>query len=77
MDGRAGARCVALAGRNDPSEQARRAMVKLERMGARVLALRGDVSVEGDVKKILAEVRGVLPPLHGLIHCAGVMTTES
>ena len=68
-----GARCVALAGHNDPPEQARRAMVKLERMGARVLALRGDVSVEGDVKKILAEVRGVLPPLHGLIHCAGVI----
>ena len=66
-----GARCLALAGRNDPSGEARRAMAKLERMGAHVLALRGDVSSEGDVEKILAEIGRTLPPLHGVIHCAG------
>ena len=68
-----GARCLALAGRNDPSGEARRAMAELERLGAQVLALRCDVSSKSDVEKLLAETGRTMPPLSGVFHCAGLL----
>ena len=68
-----GGRCLALAGHNEPSEEARRAIVELEQMGARVLALRCDVSSGSEVEKLLAEVNRTMPPLSGVFHCAGLL----
>ena len=68
-----GGRCLALAGRNEPSEEARRAIVELERMGGRVLALRCDVSSKSEVTKLLAESSRAMPPLSGVFHCAGLL----
>ena len=64
---------MVLAGHRGASERAREAIAELERMGAQVLAVQGDVSCEDDVKRILAEIGQAMPPLRGVIHCAGVL----
>lgn len=67
------ARNVVLVGRSKASSKASEALNQMEACGARVLVINGDVSCEGDVTRILAEIDQSLPPLRGIVHAAGVL----
>ncbi|WP_438004487.1 type I polyketide synthase [Sorangium sp. So ce321] len=68
-----GARHVALVGRSGAPEAARAAIDAMQANGARVLALRGDVSRPDDVARVLAEIDAQMPPLRGVVHAAMVL----
>ncbi|MGE3806859.1 MAG: SDR family NAD(P)-dependent oxidoreductase, partial [Gemmataceae bacterium] len=68
-----GARHLVLLGRNPPSESAHEVIAGLEHAGAEVLVLQADVSVAADVAAALEQIARRLPPLHGVIHAAGVL----
>jgi acyl transferase domain-containing protein/NAD(P)-dependent dehydrogenase (short-subunit alcohol dehydrogenase family)/phospholipid N-methyltransferase len=68
-----GARHLALIGRSQPSPAAQEAIQALQAAGVQVLALQGDVAVEADVRRLLAQVQAGLPPLRGVIHAAGLL----
>jgi len=44
----------------------------IEKTGCRVLVLTADVSVPGDVKRLMSEIGSRMPPLRGIVHAAGV-----
>ncbi len=67
-----GARHLVLAGRGEPSAEARAAVAEMERVGARVVAARADVARPADVSRLLAEA-ATLAPLRGVVHAAGVL----
>jgi acyl transferase domain-containing protein len=67
-----GARYLILMGRTAPSDDARVTIEELERAGARVHVLLGDVSRGDDVARLRAAMAG-LPPLRGVVHSAGVL----
>jgi acyl transferase domain-containing protein len=68
-----GARHLVLIGRRDPSESARHVVDALEQTGARVVAVRADVSSASQMARVLADAHRDLPPLRGVIHAAGVI----
>ena len=68
-----GARHLVLMGRREPSAETRRTLEALERRGARVAVVLGDVSRREDVVAALAEAGGAKPPLRGVFHSAGVL----
>ena len=67
-----GVRSLVLTGRRGASGEARRAVKELETLGARVHVIAADVSVEADVRRLMRAIRR-MPPLRGVIHCAGVL----
>ena len=68
-----GARHVALMGRRAPSHDAQDVVHRLTARGVTVHVASGDVSVRGDVERVLAEIERTMPPLRGVIHAAGVL----
>src|SRR5262249_34104842 len=68
-----GAVHVVLAGRRDPSGEAREALHRLEQSGALVLYSQTDVADAAAVARMLQEVRSTMPPLGGIIHAAGAL----
>jgi myxalamid-type polyketide synthase MxaB len=68
-----GARHLALLGRRAPTEAAVQTIRALEAEGVRVAAIQGDVADAGSLKKALAQIPREFPPLHGVIHAAGVL----
>ncbi|MDJ1172316.1 thioester reductase domain-containing protein [Roseofilum sp. BLCC_M154] len=68
-----GAKHLALSGRSAPSENAQQAIGNLEKAGASVSVLLGDISRQEDVAKTLETISTSLPPLKGVIHAAGVL----
>ncbi|NER24034.1 MAG: SDR family NAD(P)-dependent oxidoreductase, partial [Symploca sp. SIO1C2] len=68
-----GAGHLVLMGRSAPSEAAQQVINQLERAGAQVVVVSGDVSKKQDVVRILAEIDSSYPPLRGVIHGAGVL----
>ena len=68
-----GARHLVLMARGEPSTAAREAIRALEAQGTTIRVARGDVAREGDVRRILDEVAGSLPPIRGVVHAAGVL----
>jgi acyl transferase domain-containing protein/NADPH:quinone reductase-like Zn-dependent oxidoreductase/SAM-dependent methyltransferase len=68
-----GARHLALMGRREPSDSGRSAIQEMEKRGADVLVAQGDVSHGDDIAGIIAQIRKTMPPLRGVIHCAGVL----
>ncbi|WP_437775823.1 type I polyketide synthase [Sorangium sp. So ce1097] len=68
-----GARHLALVGRSGATEAARAAIDAMQAAGARVLALRGDVSRPDDVARVLSEIDAHMPPLRGVVHAAMVL----
>ncbi|WP_269749936.1 type I polyketide synthase [Polyangium fumosum] len=70
---RAGARHLALLGRNGPSEAARAAISAMAEAGAEVRVLQADVALCADVDRSLAEIEQHMPPLRGVVHAAGIL----
>ncbi len=70
---RLGVRHLALTSRQEPSNKARVTIAALEKQGVRVLVLKGDISVEADVIRILDQLDKTMPPLTGVIHSAGIL----
>ena len=69
-----GARHIALMSRSGPaSEGARDAVGAMEKAGARVTLVRGDVASAADVEAALERIRIEGPPLRGVIHAAMVL----
>jgi acyl transferase domain-containing protein/NADPH:quinone reductase-like Zn-dependent oxidoreductase/SAM-dependent methyltransferase/NADP-dependent 3-hydroxy acid dehydrogenase YdfG len=68
-----GARHLVLAGRRPPSEDAAASIAAMERGGVRVSVVRGDVSVDADVGRMIAAARSDGRALAGVLHCAGVL----
>jgi acyl transferase domain-containing protein/NADPH:quinone reductase-like Zn-dependent oxidoreductase/NADP-dependent 3-hydroxy acid dehydrogenase YdfG/acyl carrier protein len=68
-----GARHLLLMGRQGESEPARVALQEMEAQGVRVEVVRADVADLEQVSEALARTRAELPPLRGVLHCAGVL----
>jgi surfactin synthase thioesterase subunit/NAD(P)-dependent dehydrogenase (short-subunit alcohol dehydrogenase family) len=68
-----GVRHLVLTGRRGAQSAAQDTLQALVAHGAHVHVLPADVSVEADVQRVLAEIAQHLPPLKGIIHCAGVL----
>jgi len=68
-----GARHLALMGRRGTTAEAELVIAELERAGAQVIAIGGDVSRPEDVAAALARIAAELPPLRGIVHAAGVL----
>jgi acyl transferase domain-containing protein/NADPH:quinone reductase-like Zn-dependent oxidoreductase/NADP-dependent 3-hydroxy acid dehydrogenase YdfG/acyl carrier protein len=69
-----GARHLVLMGRSEtPSEEAIAAIAAMQKAGAEVRVVRGDVSRADDVSRVLAEIESSMPPLKGIIHGAMVL----
>ena len=68
-----GARHIALLGRHpDPDSDAVRA---IERAGAKVIALAGDVADMATMRALLAQLAREAPPLRGIVHAAADVST--
>ena len=68
-----GARNLVLSSRSGSAEAVRSAIDDIKRMGARVLVVKADVSMEDEVARMLQTVRNTMPPLYGIIHAAGIL----
>jgi acyl transferase domain-containing protein/acyl-CoA synthetase (AMP-forming)/AMP-acid ligase II/alpha-beta hydrolase superfamily lysophospholipase/acyl carrier protein len=67
-----GARHLLLASRSDPGDAARTAMQQWEQAGVAVSHRRVDVGCRQRLAELLREMDDRLPPLAGVVHCAGV-----
>lgn len=67
-----GAKHLALVGRSNPSASAEKAIMELERSGCVVAVLQADVSHFEQIAGVFQRVAESMPPLRGIIHCAGV-----
>ncbi|HLF25328.1 MAG TPA: type I polyketide synthase [Anaerolineae bacterium] len=65
-----GARNLVLMGRTRPSDAAQKTLDELERLGAKVSMVLGDVANRDDVARA---VSGLAAPLRGIIHAAGTL----
>ncbi|MFN0063756.1 MAG: SDR family NAD(P)-dependent oxidoreductase [Myxococcaceae bacterium] len=68
-----GARSLALMARKDWGPEGAQWQRDLEAAGVTLELLQGDVSIEEDVARALAQVRCWERPLKGVVHCAGVL----
>jgi NAD(P)-dependent dehydrogenase (short-subunit alcohol dehydrogenase family)/acyl carrier protein len=69
-----GARNLVLAGRRGAATpEAKQAVDRLRRHGARVLPVAADISKEPDVERLLARIAKEMPPLKGVFHAAAVL----
>ncbi len=68
-----GAQNLVLMGRSAASEDARKVIAALERNGACILEIQGDVSIEKDISRVIKEMKQSMPPLRGIIHSAVVL----
>ncbi|BAY78558.1 beta-ketoacyl synthase [Nostoc linckia NIES-25] len=68
-----GARHLVLTGRNEPSLAVQERITTLEKLGAKVLFVKADVSQAHQVAEVVEKIHSELPPLKGIIHGAGVL----
>ena len=68
-----GAKFLVLVGRKGTTDASQEAITALEKMGAEILVLQGDVSKEQDVQEVLSTIQSKFPPLKGIVHGAGVL----
>jgi len=66
-----GARHLALLGRGEPSDGAAEILQELRRGGVEVAVIRADVSRLDLLTGAVERIQGTLPPLAGVVHCAG------
>ena len=45
----------------------------LRRLGAKVLVVKADVSIAGEVARVLAAIKVAMPPLRGVFHAAMIL----
>jgi len=67
-----GARQLVLTGRGGASSQAQETLSQLKQAGAKILVAQADVSNEGDMVRVVEQIKASLPPLRGVVHAAGV-----
>jgi len=70
---RQGLRHLVLAGRSAPGPEASEQILKWERAGVQLKIARIDVAQEDQVRGLLNEIQGAMPPLRGVVHAAGVL----
>jgi len=68
-----GATSIVLVGRRPPNAAAQQAIESLSRGTVQVRFLAADVSCEGDVQRVLEEIRDSEQPLAGVLHAAGTL----
>jgi acyl transferase domain-containing protein/NADPH:quinone reductase-like Zn-dependent oxidoreductase len=68
-----GARSLVLMGRHGASGPAATAVAALEAKGARVRVAAADVADRAALRGVLQDIDAHLPPLRGVLHCAGVL----
>lgn len=68
-----GARHILLTGRRMPDTEARGKIQNLQKTGADIRFIQGDVCSKKDLRRILALIEMEMPPLGGVIHAAGVV----
>ncbi|HYO54689.1 SDR family NAD(P)-dependent oxidoreductase [Archangium sp.] len=68
-----GARALVLLGRGEPSTEAQAEIEALRRAGVSVAVARADVSELPELRRALTAASEGLPPLRGIIHCAGLL----
>jgi len=71
-----GARSLILVGRSGAAEDIAGSLAAIEENGASVLVRRADVSRPEQIRAILEEIEGGLPPLRGIVHAAGVLADD-
>ncbi len=64
-------RHVVLLARGEPSQDAAESIEEVRRLGAEVIVIRADVSRAHELAAALDRIRTSMPPLAGVIHCAG------
>ena len=69
-----GARWIVLNGRREPDAGAEEAIRELRERGVTVRVELADLADESAVQAMLARVEADLPPLAGIVHCAGVVS---
>ncbi|MBF0520076.1 MAG: SDR family NAD(P)-dependent oxidoreductase, partial [Nitrospirae bacterium] len=68
-----GARHIVLTGRSKANEKAREKISLLEAQGVSVMVISADVSSVDEVEQLFGAINDTMPPLHGIIHAAGVL----
>ncbi|PSB05585.1 short-chain dehydrogenase, partial [Pleurocapsa sp. CCALA 161] len=68
-----GAKHIVLVGRSEPNKTAVQKIEELEKAGANVSVLKGDISQQEELVHILEQIEAFLPPLQGVIHAAGIL----
>jgi acyl transferase domain-containing protein len=63
-------------GPDDPVSRKMRAVLEIEALGGRVLALAADVSSKEQMRGVLDVTRGEFGGLHGVVHAAGVLSAD-
>ncbi|HEY6552534.1 MAG TPA: SDR family NAD(P)-dependent oxidoreductase, partial [Vicinamibacteria bacterium] len=69
-----GAKNLVLVGRRAPDAAATTAIQALEALGTRVEAMPADVADLAALRAVFAHIDAALPPLRGIVHCAGVLS---
>ena len=64
---------LVLVGRSVPSQDADEKILQLKNSGAEVVTIQADVSNKDEVRSVLGEISRKMPPLKGVVHCAGVI----
>lgn len=68
-----GARHLVVMGRSSPATADAEAIERIRRSGARVEVRQGDVGDLEDVRGVVGWMRDQLPPIRGVVHCAGTL----
>ena len=75
-----GARNFALVSRSGPKyERDNKIILKLQNLGANInwQDVKGDVSKEEDINRVISYIKNNMPPLRGVIHSAGILDDSS
>ena len=72
-----GARSIVLNARRSPDDRAEAAIEALRQRGVKVRVELADVADAGSVDAMLQRIEAAMPPLAGVVHCAGVLSGAS
>ena len=64
---------IVLMGRSSPSSSALKIIAELEALSCQVTVAQADVCSESDVARVIDQIQERLPPLRGIVHCAGYL----
>jgi acyl transferase domain-containing protein/acyl carrier protein len=68
-----GVRHLVLTSRTEASQTSQAAIALMEKVGAKILVARADVSEWGDLVQVFEQMKASMPPLRGIVHAAGVL----